>query len=301
MHGFEPNKSTQWAAKVMNQLPSRRSLVEIVENDLPVLSKAFQRIAGLLVNAPGKFMILPIQGIAAAAAVSDPSVIRFCRRYGYKGMPDFRIALAMSLAEKNASFKRPFLEPTVADKAFVNRDLKLAIARKARKLVEADRSLILDSGSTTQLFAEQLRTLSGRTILTTGLNIIEALWGCDQHALILPGGRVRFEARALTGRFVEDSLQNMQFDTVYFGADSIDPMFGLSTFNEEEARQSEVMMKVSRRIVVLVDSTKFRAPSLHRFCNIDRIDTIVTDRNIPEDFAVILVNRGINLLIADLT
>ena len=152
----------------MNQLPSRRSLVEIVENDLPVLSKAFQRIAGLLVNAPGKFMTLPIQGIAAAAGVSDPSVIRFCRRYGYKGMPDFRIALAMSLAEKNASFKRPFLEPTVADKAFVNRDLKLAIARKARKLVEADRSLILDSGSTTQLFAEQLRTLSGRTILTDG-------------------------------------------------------------------------------------------------------------------------------------
>jgi hypothetical protein len=36
-------------------------------------------------------------------------------------------------------------------------------------------------------------------------------------------------------RFVEDSLQNMQFDTVYFGADSIDPMHGLSTFNEEEA------------------------------------------------------------------
>ena len=137
-------------------------------------------------------MTLPIQGIAAAAGVSDPSVIRFCRRYGYKGMPDFRIALAMSLAEKNASFKRPFLEPTVADKAFVNRDLKLAIARKARKLVDADRSLILDLGSTTQLFAEQLRTLSGRTILTTGLNIIEALWGCDQHALILPGGRVRF-------------------------------------------------------------------------------------------------------------
>jgi DeoR/GlpR family transcriptional regulator of sugar metabolism len=66
-------------------------------------------------------------------------------------------------------------------------------------------------------------------------------------------------------------------------------------------RHSEIMMKVSRRIVVLVDSTKFRAPSLHRFCKIDRIDTIVTDPNIPEDFAGILVNRGINLLIADLS
>jgi DeoR family transcriptional regulator of aga operon len=78
-------------------------------------------------------------------------------------------------------------------------------------------------------------------------------------------------------------------------------MLGLSTFNEEEARQSEVMMRVSRRIVALVDSTKFRAPSLHRFCNIERIDTIVTDHRIPEELATILVNRGINLLIADAT
>ena len=108
--------------------------------------------------------------------------------------------------------------------------------------------------------------MSGRTILTTGLNILETLWGCRQHTVILPGGVVRFDARALTGRMVERALSNMRFDTVYFGADSIDPKEGLSTFNEDEAHQNAAMANVSRRVVVLVNSTKFRAPGLHRFC-----------------------------------
>ena len=182
---------------------------------------------------------------------------------------------------------------------FVNRRMKVAVAREAVKLIEVDRSMILDSGSTLQLFAHHLRTATGRTIMTTGLNIVETLWGCRQHTIILPGGIVRFDARALTGRMVEQSLENMRFDTVYFGADSIDPDEGLSTFNEDEAHQNGAMANASRRVVVLVDSTKFRAPSLHRFCNIDRIDTIVTDHHLPKDVENTLRSRGINVLIAE--
>ena len=277
----------------------RPSLVGMIHGDLAGLSKAFGRVAGVLIDVPAKFMTWSIQEIAAAAGVSEPSVVRFCRHYGFKGVPDFRIALAISLAEGSTSPNRLFLEPTIGDKAFVNRELKLAIAEKALELVAADRSLVLDSGSTTQLFARQLRAQSGRTILTTGLNIVEALWGCTQHTIMLPGGTLRFEAKALTGRLLDVTLQNMWFDTVYFGADSIDPVHGLSTFNEAEAHQCVSMMAACQRVVVLVDSTKFRAPRLHRFCNISQIEAIVTDSNIPDDVAAKLREQGVNLLIAN--
>lgn len=104
---------------------------------------------------------------------------------------------------------------------------------------------------------------------------------------------------ALTGNLVETTLKTMRFDTVYFGADSVDPLAGLSTFNDEEARQCAAMIAVSRRIVVLVDSTKFRAPMLHQFCDIDRIDTIVTDDKIPKEVAQKIREAGVNLLIAE--
>jgi len=284
---------------VVEQLQSNGSLIGRIKADRPTLSRAFGRIAGVLVEAPAQFMAWSVQEISAAAGVSEPSVVRFCRHYGFDGVPQFRIALAMSLVAENSTPSRSFLEPTVADKAFVNRSMKLAVARAAVKLVETDRSVILDSGSTLQFFAQHLRTLPSLTILTTGLNILETLWGCRQHTVILPGGTVRFDARALTGRMVEQALVNMRFDTVYFGADSIDPEEGLSTFNEEEAHQDAAMANASKRIVVLVDSTKFRAPSLHRFCSIDRIDTIVTDRNVSKDVADALRDRGVNLVIAD--
>lgn len=282
---------------VVEQIQSKGSLIGRIEADRAKLSKAFGLIADVLIEGPAQFMALSVQEISAAAGVSEPSVVRFCRHYGFNGVPEFRIALAMSLVSESSDARRAFLEPTIADKAFVNRNMKIAVAREAASLLDADRSLILDSGSTLQYFAQHLRSLSGRTILTTGLNILETLWGCRQHNLILPGGTVRFDARALTGRMVEQSLENMRFDTVYFGADSIDPDEGLSTFNEEEAHQNAAMANVSRRVVVLVDSTKFRAPSLHRFCAIDRIDTIVTDWNISKDVEEAFRKKGVNLII----
>lgn len=275
-------------------------LVEKIRADLPELSKANRCVAELLIRAPNEFMNWPTKEIAKEAGVSEPTVIRFCRNYGFKGIPDFRIALAISLAAANVGSNHSFLEPNVADKAFVNRKRKLAIAQKALELFESDRAVILDSGSTIQLFSQGLRNVTGRTILTTGLNIVETLWGCTQHKIIMPGGTLRFEARALTGRLVEATMKTMRFDTVYFGADSVDPVTGLSTFNDEEASQSAAMMAVSRRVVVLVDSSKFRAPMLHQFCDIDQIDTIVTDENIPADVSQKIRDAGVKLMIAKL-
>ncbi|MEO5759869.1 MAG: hypothetical protein ABIQ51_23795, partial [Mesorhizobium sp.] len=103
----------------VDQIQSRGSLIERIAADRPSLSKAFGRIADVLIGAPAEFMGRSIQEIAASAGVSEPSVVRFCRHYDFDGVPDFRIALAMSLVAENANPSRPFLEPTIADKAFV--------------------------------------------------------------------------------------------------------------------------------------------------------------------------------------
>ena len=129
--------------------------------------------------------------------------------------------------------------------------------------------------------------------MTTGLNIVDALRGATQHSIMLPGGVLRHESRSLSGRMVENTLANMHFDALYLGADAIDPVSGLSTFNEEEAHQNTAMINVSRRIVVLADSTKFRAPGLHRFCEIERIHTIVTDTGLGDDVVAAIEARGV--------
>ncbi|MCT7664245.1 transcriptional regulator [Shinella kummerowiae] len=277
----------------MTSHPSGQTLIEAVSADLPELNKTFRRVAQYMLSAPEGFMHKPVQEIAAAAEVSEPSVIRFCRRYGFKGIPDFRIALAMALVHGPAAERSSFLEPQITDKAVVNLASKRAIARFARTLIGTDRSIIIDSGSTAQLFAETLRDADALAVMTTGLNIVDALRGATQHSIMLPGGVLRHESRSLSGRMVESTLANMHFDTLYLGADAIDPVSGLSTFNEEEAHQNTAMIAVSRRVVVLADSTKFRAPGLHRFCEIERIHTIVTDTCLGDDVVEAIEARGV--------
>jgi DeoR family transcriptional regulator of aga operon len=222
--------------------PSGQTLIEAVSADLPELNKTFRRVAQYMLSAPEGFIREPLQEIARAAGVSEPTVLRFCRQYGFKGLPDFRIALAMSLAREAQG---AFIDPGVTDKAVVNLAAKRAIARFALSLIGDDRSIIIDSGSTTQLFAENLRAANPLVIMTTGLNIAEAFRGASQHTVMLPGGTVRFESNSLSGRMVESTVGGMRFDTIYLGADAIDPVLGLSTFNEAEAHQNAAMVAVS--------------------------------------------------------
>ena len=269
------------------------SLVDIVAADIPHLNKTFRRIADYLVAAPEDFMQKPVQEIAAAVSVSEPSIVRFCRRYGMKGIPDFRIQLAMSLARSNVASRS--VEPQLGDKAMTNLPQKIAIARAARVLAEEFRSIIIDSGSTAQLFAECLRDAPPMVILTTGLNIVDALRGATQHRIILPGGELRHESRSLSGRLVESTIANMRFDAVFLGADSIDPKFGLSTFNIDEAHQNAGMIDIVQQVFVLADSSKFRAPSLHRVCEMNKIHAIVTDTGIDDELIEDITALGVSL------
>lgn len=270
--------------------PSTLSLIQSISLGLGDYNKAFQLVGGYLLASPEAFIREPLQEIARAAGVSEPTVLRFCRQFGFKGLPDFRIALAMSLAREAQG---AFIDPGVGDKAVVNLGAKRAIARFALSLLGDDRSIIIDSGSTTQLFAENLRAANPLVIMTTGLNIAEAFRGASQHTVMLPGGTVRFESNSLSGRMVESTLGGMRFDTIYLGADAIDPVLGLSTFNEAEAHQNAAMVAVSQRVIVLADSTKFRAPALHRICEPDRIHAVITDTGLSDDTASLLQQHGV--------
>lgn len=276
------------------------TLIDRIRAHVDTSSAAFQRISTYLLASPAAFMHKSLQDIASASEVSEPTVLRYCRHYGYKGVPDFRIALAMSLVElsKPRLTAQDFIEPQLDDKALVNRGAKLAIAQEAIKLLGTDRSVLLDSGSTTAAFAHELANAHALSIMTTGLNIVNVLTRARQHTLMLPAGVLRHESKSLGGRMVEGSLQSMRFDVGFFGADSIDIELGISTFNENEAHQSAVMMATCKRVIVLADASKFTSPSLHRICTLERIDTIVTDASLDASLAQAVTSRGPRVLLA---
>lgn len=255
-------------------------LLERIRADIGHLSKAFSRIGSYLVADPDSFMHAPLRTIAAGAGVSEPSIVRYCKHYGCKGVPEFRIELAKALARELPDFRLNLIAPSVSDREQVNVNKKRSIARYAAGLIERERSIIVDSGSTLRMFATQLGEARGLSILTADLEVVNLLRHYKQHEVIVPAGTVHYDTMTIGGRFLERFLAELHFDTFFLGADAIDLRLGLSTFKEEEAQKNAAMIRASDRVVVLADSSKFGTPSLHRICDIRKIHMIITDTDV---------------------
>lgn len=68
-----------------------------ISESLPNLSGAERKVAESALAEPKWFVQAAVAEIAERASVSQPTVIRFCRSLGYKGLPEFKLALSASI------------------------------------------------------------------------------------------------------------------------------------------------------------------------------------------------------------
>ena len=84
------------------------SILTILKESIPSLSKAEQQIASVVLMDPNAILNTTTAELARAAQVSDPSVSRFCKTLGCSSFPDFKVQLAKSLANRT-----PFISEAV--------------------------------------------------------------------------------------------------------------------------------------------------------------------------------------------
>lgn len=63
----------------------------------PSLKAALKKVADVVLARPELAVYASVNEVAAAAAVSDATVMRFCRLLGFRGFQDFKIALAREM------------------------------------------------------------------------------------------------------------------------------------------------------------------------------------------------------------
>ena len=73
-------------------------LIDRIRQRLEELNRSERKVANVILEDPAAATSLSIASLAQAASVSEPTVNRFCRNFGAKGFPDFKIKLAQSLA-----------------------------------------------------------------------------------------------------------------------------------------------------------------------------------------------------------
>ncbi|MCS2168353.1 transcriptional repressor AgaR [Scandinavium manionii] len=195
---------------------------------------------------------------------------------------------------KQFVFDRP-----LQDKGRINRDVKYTIACAAAALVNDGDSLILDSGSTISQMVPQLQGKQELVVMTNALNIAFDLASNEQVDLMVIGGNVRRKSWSLYGPSAEQHIRQYRFDKLFLGVDGFDLVSGITTPNPGEAQLNRAMCEVAREVIAVADASKFGRTSFCMICEISKINKLVTDSRIPDEYRRAMHDAGVDVIIAD--
>lgn len=189
----------------------------------------------------------------------------------------------------------------VDHKTFINKAKKKKIAVEAIKLINEGDALIFDAGSTVAQMIPMLVTFKNLAIMTNSLQMVNELVNFNNdQTIILMGGHYRSKSASFhaNNKLTEEILSNYSFDKLFMGADGVDLIGGVTTFNENP-ESSIAMCKIAKKLILLVDSSKFGRRSPNVVCNLKAIDTIVTNKDLDSDYFNSLIKLGINVILVN--
>lgn len=189
-------------------------------------------------------------------------------------------------------------ELSVDEKHHKNLSVKRKLAQLVCSQINEGDAIILDSGTTTEEVAKCLVAFRRLVVMTNGLNVAENLLHSDDFEVMMTGGTLRKTSMSFYGSQAEDSIQRYYFDKVILGVDGIGFNSSITTHFEYEAILNRTMCEVAKEVIVVTDSSKFNRAGIHKICDFDAINTLVTDSQIPDAFAQTLEKAGVKLIIA---
>lgn len=240
------------------------------------------------------------------ALQSRVTVQELTRRYGVSAATirtDLTALAASGACERThggALLSRDGEDHPIAVKRTLHHAEKLRIAQVAAALIGDGQTIILDAGTTTAEVAKRIRSLPLRSlnVITNALNIATLLAEVPFVRLIMTGGELRPQSNAFSGHHAETMIETLNADTMFLGADALDPERGVMTPHLMEAQLAARMLSISRRVIVVADSSKLLRRNIRLVAPLDQIDMLITDANANPKALAQLRERGLEVRIA---
>ena len=193
-------------------------------------------------------------------------------------------------------------EPFRHDTSFQSRELRKAeqkrnIGLAAAEMVREKEMIGLTAGTTTTQIGRSLRHRRGISVVTNAVNIGMEL--CNQPAIktMLTGGTLAWAwTFALAGQAALSYLNGVYLDRAFISATGVDLERGVTTLEPEEAAVAQAMLRQSRQVVVVADSSKLGHVSPALICPVLAIHTLITDAGITPEMLAKLEAKGITVV-----
>ena len=185
------------------------------------------------------------------------------------------------------------VSPAYTARARMNQSAKRCIARIASQLVEDGDSLLLDASTTVFHMAGFLQERQNLTIITNGIEAGRELARNPSNTIILLGGILRPDGTAITRPSNEYLLHDLHIKTAFMSSSGFSIESGLTEVDLNEAQFKRSMVASARKLVALIDSSKFGQVNLTSYARTNQVDHIFTDCDLPDEWKIKLENAGV--------
>jgi DeoR family transcriptional regulator, aga operon transcriptional repressor len=231
-----------------------------------------EQIVKLLLRAGSATM----EEILAVAGSSAPSIRRDLVRLENRGL--------IRRTHGGATLAEPLLyEPFRYDSSFLAREQRFAAEKRkiglaAAELVQANETVGLSAGTTTTYIGRSLRHREKIQVITNAINIGMEL--CNQPGIrtYLTGGVVPWAwSFSLTGNAALTFLDDVYMDKVFLSVTGLDVERGATSLEPDEALVYRKMLKQSKQVIVVADSSKLDKVGPALICPSSEIHILITD------------------------
>ncbi|WP_395680876.1 DeoR/GlpR family DNA-binding transcription regulator [Inquilinus sp.] len=175
---------------------------------------------------------------------------------------------------------------------------KRAIARAAAALFGPGDSLLVDAGTTTLAFAEELSQRSGLTVVTNCLRIAQIIGqGRGGNRIFVIGGEYRPEVGESVGALAVAQIGNFNATHAVLTIGGI-VAAGAYDFQIEEAEIARAMVAQAQHVTLIADGSKLNRTALFQVCRLEEVDRIVVDRVPDKALAGALAAAGVEVIVA---
>ncbi len=176
---------------------------------------------------------------------------------------------------------------------------KKKIGQRAAELISDNSSLLINIGTTTEQVARSLRHHRGLLVISNNVNAIEIMKHFAGVELIIAGGQVRKADGGLVGVAAVDFINQFKVDYAVIGVSAIDEDGTLLDYDFREVRVAQAIIKNARHVILVADGMKLERNAPIRVAGISEINTIVTDRELPQTLQEICRRFKVEVLVCD--
>lgn len=176
-----------------------------------------------------------------------------------------------------------------------NMKAKREIAKKALQLLEPGSAVFLDAGTSCMALAQAMPDMD-LNVFTTGPNIALELGKLSIPTIHMCGGTLNRFNQAVSGQSTLQMLSGINIALAFIGVSGYTDKGGFTCGKEDEMLVKKLMIERAGKKAILMDSSKHGKILPYTFGNVEDVDYIIGDGDLPQGFRERAARAGTRLL-----